>query len=97
MMALARRRGKPMLGRFAHDRSAESVGDDQPGIRRKNLARHVDDGGEEQPVAMQPVVGPFLVGAEIGDRGFDFDDDDLAVAAERDQIGAPARRQRQFG
>ena len=55
------------------------------------------DGGEEQPVAVQPVVGPFLIGAEIGHRRFDFDNDDLAVAAERHQVGAPARRQRQFG
>ena len=45
---------------------------------------------------MQPVIHPFLVGAQIGDRRFDFHDDDFAVAAERHQIGAPAGRQRQF-
>ena len=53
-------------------------------------------GGEEQPIAMAAIVDPFLVGAEIGHRGFYLDNDDFAVAPERDQIGAPARRQRQF-
>ena len=63
---------------------------------RKDLAGHFDRGGEEQPVAVQPVVHPFLVGAEIGDRGLDLDDPDFAVAAERHEIGAPAGRQRQL-
>ena len=47
-------------------------------------------GGEEQPVAMQPVVLPFLIGAEIGDRGFDLDDPDFAGGIEGHQIGAAA-------
>ena len=79
-----------MLGRLAHDRRAEGIRHDQPGIRRKNLAGHARDGGEEQPVTMQPILHPFLVGTKIGHRGFDFDDDDFTVAAERNQIGAPA-------
>ena len=77
-------------------RRAEGVGDDQAGVGREDLARDVERGGEEQPVAMQPVVDPFLVGAKIGDRRLDLDDPDFAVAAERHQVGAPARRQRQF-
>ena len=52
--------------------------------------------GEEQPVAMGPVILPFLVGAKIGDRGFDLDDPDFAAGIERHQIGAAAGRQRQF-
>ena len=72
------------------------VGDDQPGVRRKYLAGHLDRGGKEQPVAVHPVVHPFLVGAEIRDRGLDLDDPDFAVGAERHEIGAAARRQRQF-
>ena len=45
---------------------------------------------------MGAVVLPFLVGAEIGDRGFDLDDPDFAAGIERHQIGAAAGRQRQF-
>jgi hypothetical protein len=45
---------------------------------------------------MQPVVDPFLVGAEIGDRRFDLDDEDFSAAAEGDEIGAAAGRQRQL-
>ena len=93
---LAGRGRQPVLGRFAQDRRAERIRHDQPGVRWENLAWHVHDRGEEQPVAMQPVLHPFLVGAKIGHRGFYFDNDDFTVAAERDQIGAPAGRQRQF-
>ena len=87
---------QPVLRRLADDRCAEGVGDDEPGVGRENLARHLERGGEEQPVAMQPVVHPFLVGAEIRDRRLDLDDPDFAVGAERHEIGAPAGRQRQL-
>ena len=40
-----------MLGRLAHDMRPEGVRDDQAGIGRKNLARHLHRGREEQPVA----------------------------------------------
>ena len=63
---------------------------------RENFARHLHAGGEEQPVAMGAVVLPFLVGAKIGDRGFDLDDPDFAARIERHQIGSTAGRQRQF-
>ena len=57
-------------------------------------AQHRERGGEEQPVAVQPIVHPFLVGAKIRDRRLDLDDPDFAGGAERRQIGAPAGRQR---
>src|SRR6185437_7252042 len=38
----------------------------------------------------------FLVGVKIGRRGFDLDNANLAVAAEREKIGAPSARQRHF-
>ncbi len=46
---------------------------------------------------MRGVVAPFAVGAKVGDRGFDLDDQQRAVAAERDDVGAAAVEQRQFG
>ena len=45
---------------------------------------------------MHAVVGPFLVGAKIRDRGLDLDDPDFAIASERHQIGTPPRQQRQL-
>src|SRR6516165_8408617 len=53
---------EPVFRRLAHHRRAEGVGDDEAGIRRKNLARHVERGGEKQPIAMQPIIEPLLVG-----------------------------------
>ena len=86
-----------MLGGVAHQLGAVAVGEDQPGVGRKNLERHMRGGGEEQAVTVQAVVGPLLVGTEIRDGGLDLDDPDFPVAAERHQIGAAPRQQRQFG
>ena len=93
---LARGGRQFVLRRRAFDFGAEGIGHDQPGVGRENLARHLERCGEEQAVAMRAIVRPFLIGAEIGDRGFDLDDPDLAARVERDQIGAAAGRQRQF-
>jgi hypothetical protein len=87
---------EPVLRRLAHHRRAEGVGDDEAGVRRKNLARHVERGGEKQPIAMQPIIEPLLVGTKVGNRRLDLDDPQFAVGAEGHEIGAPARRQRQF-
>ena len=54
-------------------------------------------GGEEEAVGVQPVVGPFAVDPEILDRGFDLDDPDVALPGQRDEVGAAAGGQRQFG
>ena len=80
-----------VLRRLAHQLRAERVGDDQPGVLGENLARHLERGGEEQPVAMRAVVHPFLVGAEILDRGLDLDDPDLARRVERGRGRRAAR------
>ena len=80
-----------MLRRLAMQMRAIGVRDDQAGILRKDLARQILREGEEQPVAMCPLLLPFLVGAQILDRGFDLHDPDLATLVQRHQIGAPAR------
>jgi hypothetical protein len=63
-----------MLGRLGDDRSPEGIRHNQPGVARENVAGHLGRGGKEQPVAMQPVVHPFLIGAEIRNRRLDLDD-----------------------
>lgn len=65
---LAGRGMHPMFGRLTHKIRAEFVGNDQAGILRKNLMRHVSGGRKQQPVAMHPIVLPFLIRAEIGNR-----------------------------
>ena len=47
--------------------------------------------GKKQPVAMNPVFGPFLIDAKILDARFDLDDPDGAVIGERCVIGAGSR------
>ena len=64
----ARCRRQAVLGRFAMQMGTIGVSDDQAGVLRKNLARQILREGEEQPVAMHPVVLPFLVGAQIFHR-----------------------------
>ena len=73
-----------------------AVSEDEARILWQELHRKVRRHGEEHPVGVQPVVLPLPVGAEILDRGLHLDDPEEAVAAERGEVGAPARGQRQF-
>ena len=45
---------------------------------------------------MGAIIRPFLIGAEISQRGFYLDDENGAVARQRNDIGAPPTGQRQF-
>src|SRR5262245_6821560 len=85
-----------MLGRLAEKMRAIGIGDDQTSILWKKIAAQVLRESEEQPVAMGPVVLPFVIGAQIFDRRLDLDDPDLAALVQRHQIGATSRRQRQL-
>ena len=85
-----------MLRRLAMQVCAVGIGDDQAGVFRKNLAGQILREGKEQPVAMHPVVLPFLVGAQIFHRRLDLDDPDVAALVQGDQVGAPSRRQWQL-
>jgi hypothetical protein len=42
------------------------------------------------------IVHPLAVRAEVGDRGLDLHDRNFAVRAERREVGAPARGERQL-
>src|SRR5262249_20699774 len=55
------------------------TGDDEAHVGRKNLARPPERGGEKQPVAMQAIIEPLLVGAKVRDRRLDLDDPQFAV------------------
>ena len=85
-----------MLRRIPHQCGAEAIGQNQSGIVGKDRCGHVWRGREKQAIAVQAIIRPFPVGAEILDRRLDLDDPDFAVAAERDQIGAPPGCERQL-
>src|ERR1041385_2647067 len=87
--ALAGRGVQAVLRRLADEMRAERIRHNKPRVVRENLARHLHRGRKEQPVAMEAIVHPFLVGAKVLDRGLDLDDPDVAGAIQRHQIGAP--------
>src|SRR4029079_12405196 len=49
-----------------------------------------------EPVCELPIAGPFAVGAEIGNRTLDLDDDEIARLAERQDVGAAPVGQGEF-
>src|SRR5438132_2616370 len=85
-----------VLRRLAYDRRAEGIGNDQTGVERKDIARHLKRSREKQPITMPAIIHPLLVSAKVSNRRLDLDDPHVALGTERDQIGAPARCQRQF-
>src|SRR5947209_682808 len=63
------RRGRDaMHRRLAHDVGTKRVGDDQAGVGRQDLQRHLRRHRKEKLIAMEAVVLPFAVGAEVGER-----------------------------
>jgi hypothetical protein len=50
-----------------------------------------------EPVAELEVVGPFAVAEQVGARGLDLDDHQLALGVDSHQVGAPAVAQRHLG
>ena len=86
-----------MFGRVAHDLGAVAVRKDEAAFVRKDLGRHARMRGEEEAVAVEPVVGPLTVDAKILDRRLDLDDPDVALPRQRDEVGTPPGRQAEFG
>src|SRR5437868_3677736 len=57
------------------------------------LVRH----SEVKPVREFPIAGPFTVGAEIGHRALDLDNDEIAGFAKRQNVGPLSVGERKFG
>jgi hypothetical protein len=83
--------------RVAHDLGAVAVGEDEAALLGKDRGRHIRMRGEEEAVGMQPVFRPLAVDAEILDRRLDLDDPDISRPRQRDEVGAPAGSQAEFG
>ena len=73
------------------------IGKDEPYFGRRQVAREILGDGEVEPVAVRQIFGPFVVGAEIGNRGLDLGDHDLAPAVEADEVDAAPRAKPKLG
>ncbi len=69
---------------------------DQPGIVGQCLNREIDIHREAQSIRIIPIIRPFLVGAEIGEAGFDLDADKPTIRPQGQNIGPPPIRQPHF-
>src|SRR5215210_3703091 len=78
--------GKQPVRRVAHHFRSPSVGNHQSRLARHDLAWHVRRYCKIQPVAKPFILGPFIVGPEIGKTRFDFDDPDLSARADSHYI-----------
>jgi hypothetical protein len=54
------------------------------------------DNAAEKKISILKALEPCLIGAKIGDRGFDLDDRDPALPVESDHIDPAARLQGEF-
>ena len=91
-----RRAAQRMARRRAHDLAGIGVGQDQPGIGRQNVRWEIGRDGKEQRIAIVAVLRPFLIGAKVGNARLDFNDPDVAVATDSQNVGAPAVGERYF-
>ncbi len=82
---------------LAQDHGAERVRHDEAAIPGYQIARETAGNGERQPVAEHPVLGPFAVALEIRYRRFHLDDEENAVTAHAEEIGAASVRKRHLG
>ncbi len=83
-----------MAWRFTGDFAGVGVGEDQPGIGGQDVRRKIRGDGEEQRIAVLAILRPFLVGAEVGNARLDFNNPNLSVAADGQNVGAPAVAER---
>ncbi len=88
--ALRRAPASGIASALAQDERAERVRHDEAAILGDKRLRKIGRHGKGETVAEGAVVGPFAVAAEIGKGRFDLDDEQDAVAAERQKIGAAA-------
>src|SRR5918994_3931222 len=80
---------KQPVRRVAHHLRSPSVANHQAGLARHDLGRHVRWYCKIQPVAKPFILGPFVVGPEIGETRFDFDDPDFSARSNGHHIDPP--------
>ena len=63
-----------------------AIGNHQPRLARHDLGWHLRSYCKIQPVAEPFIFGPFVVGSEIGEARFDFNDPDFSARPDRHHI-----------
>ena len=63
---------------------------DHPGIVGQRVQREIHIHRKAQRIGVIPVIRPFLIGAEIGEAGFDLNADEPAIRPQRQNVSAPA-------
>ncbi len=82
--------------RLTREHRAEAVGDGEAGVGRQNLTRKIVPDREIEPIAMRHIIRPFEIGAKIGETGFDFNDNETAFGAHRQNIRPPTNTNRRL-
>src|SRR5690606_35904359 len=91
-------RGRNRLAwRYAQHLGSPGVSDDEPAVCRQHLMRKVRWNSEEEPFAPFQILGPFPVGAKVGEAGLDLDRQQLAISPQRHHVDPSATGQGEFG
>ena len=79
---------------FAQNLGAVAVGDNEADIARNDLARKFRRHREIEAVAEIEILLPLRIRLVVDEARLDFEDDDLAFRAERDDVDAAAGGER---
>jgi len=82
--------------RLAQQDGAERVGHHQTTFLGDQLLRKMARDREIKTIGKIAVTLPLAVGAKIGDRALDLDDDEVTGLAEPEDVGAAAVEEREF-
>lgn len=84
------------IGARAYNLAAIPISDDDAGIFGQSVEAKVGRDGKIEPVTEGQIFRPFVVGAKVGEAGFNFDHGKPATSVEADRVHAPARCQTHF-
>jgi hypothetical protein len=80
----------------ANDLTGVGIREDDAGAGRKDVGREIRGDREQKRIAIFTVFGPLLIGAEIGNARFDFNDPDVSFASDRQNVRTPSVAKRDF-
>ncbi len=89
--------GETPFGGFAQDRRTERIRLDEAAFSGDEFEWEAFGYCEIKTIAPLEIVRPFAVGTEISYRRFYFDDDERAIMAQRQQVGASSIGKRNLG
>ena len=91
------RPGKRMMRGLPHHLCTVAIREDEAGILGEDPERYGLVRRKEEPVAVEPIVRPFPVGAKILDAGLGLDDPDFTCRSDAEDIGAAVGGEHHLG